>query len=897
MVSPDPAQSALSECTSTVAGTQREALTISSDSGLWCKAFKLLGERDQNQLKTLPKGQKSNDSIIKDLLDATQRRKEECFKRKWKVKIAGREIVIHDILDKISSWISKVQAVGDILIQIDPVHAAAPWAAVRFILQTSLIYSERHGHILTLLEKVTRYISIYPLIEWQYLQPENKLFTTYAELSQSVITQYKNILEFLSEAVRFYESSTLNRVIQSVSTSKSDIEAKYQPILTGNDVIDAWTRVADAEKSNLIIKKTNEIFKLETDSNEESSKLCKVLQELQGPITRTSSHLENITDNLERDARRKILNTISVLEPGRHHKRVTEDRLEGTGQWLLQKPDFCSWRRDSVSSVLWLHGIPGSGKTKLASLVVDELRAYEKVAYFYCIRSEAEQSRGRADKILASLVRQLACLRPQAPILEPVMTQYTKGVTEYDLPEYGDHAWSITDSEKVLMRLLEEYPAVTLVIDALDEVQQQDRGDLLATLTRLARNAPNLLKIFISSRYNYDIVLELKGFPNIYIDAEDSQADIKRFIDRKLETFKLPEGNGQNELRAEIATVLGDKGGGMFRWVEMQFTYLSLAGTVADARKRLGRLPPTLADTYLLLYSTIEDLGGYTFHLAAFTFQWLLCAKSEITADNFAAIAAMVCPIEDSGGSISRDAPPIPTATILKACVNFVTLQQDELVFAHLSVREFLESLRERNPQGAGHLSDKDCNTNISIACLYFFSTRSDETHRNYQKSRRRLLLFVAEEARGETADAVATTPGPSQRPDQRQKRYQLRDEDDELGSETLSDIFPRNTSRPDGFIAIHMSVPWSLGLDEIGAQNSDGADDVDAKGRFGATTYAISHFSHHALESDPEWTKGPFRDMLEWFFCERKERRLFFKMIEWNETCKRFRKMNAFAR
>ncbi|TQV90703.1 Ankyrin repeat-containing protein [Cordyceps javanica] len=711
MVSPDPAQSALSECTSTVAGTQREALTISSDSGLWCKAFKLLGERDQNQLKTLPKGQKSNDSIIKDLLDATQRRKEECFKRKWKVKIAGREIVIHDILDKISSWISKVQAVGDILIQIDPVHAAAPWAA--------------------------------------YLQPENKLLTTYAELSQSVITQYKNILEFLSEAVRFYESSTLDRVIQSVTTSKSDIEAKYQPILTGNDVIDAWTRVADAEKSNLIIKKTNEIFKLETDSNEESSKLCKVLQELQGPITRTASHLENITDNLERDTRRKILNTISVLEPGRHHKRVTEDRLEGTGQWLLQKPDFCNWRRDSVSSVLWLHGIPGSGKTKLASLVVDELRAYEKVAYFYCIRSEAEQSRGRADKILASLVRQLACLRPQAPILEPVMTQYTKGVTEYDLPEYGDHAWPITDSEKVLMRLLEEYPAVTLVIDALDEVQQQDRGDLLATLTRLARNAPNLLKIFISSRYNYDIVLELKGFPNIYIDAEDSQADIKRFIDRKLETFKLPEGNGQNELRAEIATVLGDKGGGMFRWVEMQFTYLSLAGTVADARKRLGRLPPTLADTYLLLYSTIEDLGGYTFHLAAFTFQWLLCAKSEITTDNFAAIASMVCPIEDSGGSIPRDAPPIPTATILKACVNFVTVQQDELVFAHLSVREFLESLRERNPQ---------------------------------------------EEAGGETADAVATTPGPSQRPDQRQKRYQLRDEDDELGSDALSDIFPRNT-------------------------------------------------------------------------------------------------------
>jgi adenylylsulfate kinase-like enzyme len=42
------------------------------------------------------------------------------------------------------------------------------------------------------------------------------------------------------------------------------------------------------------------------------------------------------------------------------------DVLPGTGQWLLSDPVFDKWKKESVSSILWLHGIPGSGKSKLA---------------------------------------------------------------------------------------------------------------------------------------------------------------------------------------------------------------------------------------------------------------------------------------------------------------------------------------------------------------------------------------------------------------------------------------------------------------------------------------------------------------------------------------------------
>lgn len=52
------------------------------------------------------------------------------LKLKWKDK----EIDVQDIADKVVGWITKFMKVGDIAVQYDPVHAALPWAGVRFIL-------------------------------------------------------------------------------------------------------------------------------------------------------------------------------------------------------------------------------------------------------------------------------------------------------------------------------------------------------------------------------------------------------------------------------------------------------------------------------------------------------------------------------------------------------------------------------------------------------------------------------------------------------------------------------------------------------------------------------------------------------------------------------------------
>ncbi|KAI0455537.1 hypothetical protein F5B21DRAFT_471796 [Xylaria acuta] len=72
--------------------------------------------------------------------------------------------------------------------------------------------------------------------------------------------------------------------------------------------------------------------------------------------------------------------------------------------------------------------MPGSGNTKLASLVIDQLRGLEHVAYFYGMSDPAQPHRAQCDRILGSLVRQLASVAHRQPVLEPVVNCYEDAI-------------------------------------------------------------------------------------------------------------------------------------------------------------------------------------------------------------------------------------------------------------------------------------------------------------------------------------------------------------------------------------------------------------------------------------------------------------------------------------
>ena len=103
-------------------------------SMLWNEALKSLPHEDQKTISATPKPL-SKLELLENMLDAAVDKQEECNRRKWKFTLNGREIVLADHAASVIQWLKKFKEVGDVAVNYDPVHAALPWAGIRFLLQ------------------------------------------------------------------------------------------------------------------------------------------------------------------------------------------------------------------------------------------------------------------------------------------------------------------------------------------------------------------------------------------------------------------------------------------------------------------------------------------------------------------------------------------------------------------------------------------------------------------------------------------------------------------------------------------------------------------------------------------------------------------------------------------
>ena len=100
---------------------------------LWQEAAETLSDGD---LKHINIDTNDRITVLADVLKIVTGKQEACDRKRWKYKKNnGEEVIIRDILAKITRHISHFRDMGDKLVQYDPQHAALPWAAIRLILQ------------------------------------------------------------------------------------------------------------------------------------------------------------------------------------------------------------------------------------------------------------------------------------------------------------------------------------------------------------------------------------------------------------------------------------------------------------------------------------------------------------------------------------------------------------------------------------------------------------------------------------------------------------------------------------------------------------------------------------------------------------------------------------------
>ena len=100
---------------------------------LWDVALARLPDGKQNALKS---GLGSPpDFKVKALTAVVAQAQQRILSNRWKIKSHFGDVTIRDVFDKITSWVNKFIAIGDIAVQYDQTHAALPWAIFRLVLQ------------------------------------------------------------------------------------------------------------------------------------------------------------------------------------------------------------------------------------------------------------------------------------------------------------------------------------------------------------------------------------------------------------------------------------------------------------------------------------------------------------------------------------------------------------------------------------------------------------------------------------------------------------------------------------------------------------------------------------------------------------------------------------------
>jgi nucleoside phosphorylase len=241
----------------------------------------------------------------------------------------------------------------------------------------------------------------------------------------------------------------------------------------------------------------------------------------------------------------KVMDRLSSVNFWGKQHDVHNRAQKGTGTWILEDPTFKSWLAGQPG-ILWCRGIPGAGKTVLASIIIDYLvKRFENdsfgLAWIYMDYREHDLQ--TVENIFADLLRQF--IQKGGEVSESIINSFGMSWRE-GKPNSSEY-------KNMLQKALQQYSKTVIVIDALDESRTQDLRKVLISELRRLRPAVHLLvtsrplrdihdmlgdtcQIEILAR-NEDVMLylesHLQGNENLHnlIEADPSLQDvIKAFI-------------------------------------------------------------------------------------------------------------------------------------------------------------------------------------------------------------------------------------------------------------------------------------------------------------------------------------------------------------------------------
>lgn len=352
------------------------------------------------------------------------------------------------------------------------------------------IYGLVLGAISDVLAVSTKFVRYQESLEIQIAKLASKLYliTQYGDsifpkdltLHKAMIKVYAVILKFCTEASRLFVNELGKKKASVMGLGKSAWES-FEPKFGDIDT-EFGSRLEDVKLAiglwrDRAINRQQGLFddiashtKLLEQKQLETQRSKQFLRIYQFPV---SNWLSTEKENWERLLDRLIwTSSFDEIQEERFLKLV-----EGTGQWLIDLDELQNWRAKPTSSLLWVHGKNGSGKSHLACRVIKDLRIsceasrgaaqsdkdLVALAYVYC--SSLIDGDSDLKRLLGSIFKQLL---EQVPAAVEIPLLYERLGNKHEPPTIGNIKNGI--------RILADWFSQTfLVIDGFDEYSWSER--------------------------------------------------------------------------------------------------------------------------------------------------------------------------------------------------------------------------------------------------------------------------------------------------------------------------------------------------------------------------------------------------------------------------------------
>jgi hypothetical protein len=275
----------------------------------------------------------------------------------------------------------------------------------------------------------------------------------------------------------------------------------------------------------------------------------------------SNREIHNAIKNLDIEHRQdKIDRWLQAPDISINYHKALGQRHKGTGYWFLENKIFTEWKT-RPNAFVWLHGIPGCGKTILSATIIEHLERTilpsQSLLYFYFDFSDT--SKQSLDSMIRSLISQL----------------YNKSDITRTLVDslYGDGRQQPRSESlcKIFLNSIKQVDKAWIILDALDECKTKKGNQterLLSWIRCLLDSELKNVHLLVTSRPERDIqtALEVQMRKECIINIQSNLVtnDIHAYIYarvREREGFK--RWQEQPEVQDEIETQLAGKADGM----------------------------------------------------------------------------------------------------------------------------------------------------------------------------------------------------------------------------------------------------------------------------------------------------------------------------------------------